>query len=341
MKATTLNRKVQAELRGLAAQGVLTESQAALLAERYPTEPWDLLILLRWAAVLGAVTAAAGAVLLAQQLEHAIRLLEATLGAAALGLGTLGAWLRWRRQLARSGAALELLGALALHGLVVTVAIDLSTGSDDWPALVGLCAASMLACAYGLRNSLILIVACCDLFTWFGGATGYASGFGAYWLDLNYPARFIAAGLASIGVAWLHAAVLPRLTQAFSRVYLHFGLLVINLALWSLALFGYFETEVGFSDNAGARIGFSALWGAISIGSVLLGSRLGQRALRGYGLTFLAIDLYTFYFQFVVMKSTGLWWVHLLFTGGSLVVLGAAVERSRQMRPPAPSAGAT
>jgi hypothetical protein len=54
-------------------------------------------------------------------------------------------------------------------------------------------------------------------------------------------------------------------------------------------------------------------------------------------MTFLIINVYTFYFQFVVDNSTELWWLHLLIVGGSLVALGFALER-RLRRPAAASA---
>ena len=40
---------------------------------------------------------------------------------------------------------------------------------------------------------------------WFGGETGYVSGWGMYWLGMSYPMRFVAAGAVSLVVAWLHA----------------------------------------------------------------------------------------------------------------------------------------
>jgi hypothetical protein len=38
----------------------------------------------------------------------------------------------------KTGASLELMGGFALQGLTAVRAIDLSTGSANWPALVGM-----------------------------------------------------------------------------------------------------------------------------------------------------------------------------------------------------------
>src|SRR5207244_4035729 len=111
----------------------------------------------------------------------------------------------------------------------------------------------------------------------------------------------------TLAVAWAHARFLTSAWQSFSRVYAHFGLLVMHLALWFFALFGWFEERIHWRGNEGERIAFSVGWAAVSFGCLLLGSRLNQRVLRGYGLTFLLIDLYTAYFQFIAYRSAALW----------------------------------
>jgi hypothetical protein len=139
------------------------------------------------------------------------------------------------------------------------------------------------------------------------------------------------AGLATLGIAWTHATQLSGPLQAFSRVYAHFGLLCLHLSLWFFSLFGYFEEHVRWRGNEGERLVFSLLWAAISVGCILLAGRLGQRVLRSYGLVFLFIDLYTFYFQFVVANTAEGWFLHLLLVGGSLVATGMWLEK--QLRP--------
>jgi hypothetical protein len=149
---------------------------------------------------------------------------------------------------------------------------------------------------------------------------------------MNYPVRFLVAGVAFLGIAWLHATRLRGAHQAFSRVYAHLGLLVIHLALWFLAVFGYFEENVHWHNNQAERVIFSMAWAMVSVACLWFAGTLGQRILRGYGLTFLFINVYTFYFQFVVAHSAAAWWLHLLLVGGSLVWLGFWLERRMRFR---------
>jgi len=325
------NGAIVRELRSLVAQDLLRPSELEKIAERYPTDRWDLVALVRWFTILGAVSMGAGLCILAPKLVDVNLLIDVTLGLAAVGLPVGGRYLTRTRSLAKTGAALELLGAFALQGLVTALAIQHSTGSKNWPALVGVCAVLTLRMAYALGNRLILILALVNGFTFFGGETGYASDWGMDWNGLDYPTRFLGVGLATLGLAFVHARFLKGPLQGFSRVYAHLGLLTVNLSLWVLAVSGFSNGHDLFEWNGtdGQRLAFSIAWAAICIGSIVGGARYGFKLARGYGLTFLILDLFTFYFQFLVVHSTEIWYLHLLIAGGSLVALGLQLERNR------------
>lgn len=345
MSPEARNRAVQLELDRLVSIGLVTPGQRARIGERYPTGPVDLGALARWLTWLGALAFAAGAVILVHELSadwfvrHKWLIIEGGLSLLGAALVAGGAWLRHRRALASTGTALELLGAMAFQGLVVALAVHHSTGSDDWPALVGVVTVVGAVLAYALRNRTVLVLAGIEAFVWFGGSTGYASGWGMWWLGMTYPARFLAAGAVYLGVAWLHARLAPAAWQGFARVFAHLGLLDLHLALWFLSVFGWF-TETTWDGTTGQRLAFSGLWAAVSMGCVGAASWTGLRTLRSYGLTFLLIDLYTFYFQFVAWNSPEGWFIHLLVMGGALVAGGIFLERQLRRgpgrEPPAP-----
>lgn len=326
MSTLRLHRGVQRELRLLLAQRLITPAQHARLAALYPVTPWSVLVLVRWFTILGAVAMGAGAVILLRHLGSAVRLAEAGCAVGFAGLLALAA-LAGKKELPKAKTAAQLLAGFALQGLTVALAIDFSTGSKNWPALVGVCTVELALLAYALQNRLVLVHALVNAFVWFGGSTGYVSGWGAYWLGMTYPARFLAAGFVTLGVAAAHARLLQGPLQAFARVWAHFGLLCIHLSLWFFSLFGWFTDHVRWRGAEGERLGFSVLWAAVSVACLVLAGKLGQRVLRSYGLVFLVIDVYTFYFQFVVARSGEAWFLHLLVTGGSLVAVGMWLEK--------------
>jgi hypothetical protein len=327
MTGPALNRRVRRELDTLRTLGVIDGAQLERLRERYPTTRWDVAVLARWFTVMGAVGAGAGVLVLATEVVNVLRLAEAGLTIATGGLLYLARLLRRSRGMSKTAAALELGASFALEGLTTVLAVDFSTGSKNWPALVGVQTALTFALAYALANRLVLIHACALFFTWFGAQTGYISGWGAYWLEMNYPARFCVAGLVMLCVAWAHTRASREAVRGFARVYAHFGALIAHLAMWFFALFGYFGEEPGWRDNAAQRVAFSVAWAGFSGLCIYGGIRLRQRMLRGYGMTFLIIVVYTAYFQFIAANSAEIWWGHLLLAGGSLVALGLWLER--------------
>jgi len=320
-----LNRQVVGELHRLEAAGVLTPREARRIGERYPTGDWDVLSLIRAFTILGAISAGAGAVVIASEHVNALRLLEGGLAAAAALLLVCARWVRGK-EMTRSAAAMEMAVGFAVQGLTTVLAMDFSSGSDNWPALVGVQTVLIAALAYALANRLVLAHAAVLCFVWFGGETGYVSGWGMYWLGLSYPMRFVVAGAVALAVAWVHAEY-GRRFQPFARVYAHFGALVLNLALWVMSIFGYFENYRARLDNDAIRLAYTAIWAAVSLAFIFGGARSGVGLLRSYGIIFLIINVYTFYFQFVAGDWAALWWLHLLVAGGSLLFIGLRLER--------------
>ncbi len=330
MKVESLNRRIGTELALLVEQKLLEPDQKQRIQEMYPVGRWDFLALVRWFSILGVAAICLGLVLSTRHLANWQRLIEVGSSAVSVVCVAVGLWVERRRSMPRTGAALQLLGVVALQVFSFALAIRYASGSGNWPAVVGIDCLLFLAAAYALRNRLILVYATMNFFVWFGGQTGYVSGWGMYWLRMTYPVRFLLAGIVALGLAYVHFRLVPQIYRSFSRVYAHFGMLVINLALWFLAIFGYFGETVTWHGTEDQRIAFSALWAVTSIASIFGSARLGLGLLRGYGLTFLIINLYTFYFQFVVAKSPEAWWLHLLLVGGTMVAGGTWFERRRR-----------
>lgn len=327
--------RIHAELDRLSALGILNENQAGKIKERYPTTAGDYVASIRAFSVLGALTAIAGLIILVSEHLNGWLITESSLALIGMGLLVLGHWLRVRKSLPTVGQTAELMGSIAVHGLMGVLAGQYLKDGKNWSAVEGAAILLLTLLAYAVANRLVLWYACANFFFWFGAETGYAAGWGCYWLGMTYPVRFLAAGFGMLLLSWTHLRIVRGRWAVFGRVYAHFGLLVINLALWFLAVFGYYEDyDIDWSDTQGERLLFSLLWAAVSGGSLFAGARFGLQLLRGYGLTFLILNLYTFYFQFVVAHTGEAWFLHLLLTGGSLLGLGLYLERNRREKKP-------
>ncbi|MCP5196319.1 MAG: hypothetical protein H6974_05990 [Gammaproteobacteria bacterium] len=332
MNPTSRNRRVRRELEALWRENLLDEAIYTRLCARYPIAGWDWRSLGRWFLIFGAISAMAGLVILGRTLfEFTLEKLAILLGIAMLASFGAGQWLkRTRPALVWTGLSLELLGALLLIGLTFTLGVIHAKGEGNWPALLLIDLGLLLSLSYGLRNVLLLILSAGVFFSWFGGFTGYASGWGAYWFGMNYPLRFLMAALAMIAVAVVHqqserGMLAPY--RGFCKVWLSGGLFFAEMALWLLSLFGNFDlaTDGWYKATVIERIFFNGLWASLNIALIWQGARLAMRMLTGYGATFLIIQIYTLFFAHLA-EHLGLL-LSLMIAGGGALALTFWLEK--------------
>lgn len=303
MSPARFRRRVRRELAALRREGVLDDAGFSALAARYPDAGWDWRSLGRWFAIFGGISAAAGVVLLGRELlGFSLARLAAVLGVCIVAAFAGGLRLRRRGGYHWTPRGLELLGGLLVIALTFTVGAIVSAGSGNWPALLLIDLGVLLVLAYVLDNLLLLVAAAVVFFAWFGGATGYASGWGVYWFGMSYPLRFLLAGLAVALAGGLHrlaeAGPLARY-RGFFLVWLSAGVFFAEMALWLLSLFGSFELSEGFHRaGAGELWLFNLAWLGLNAALMSLGVRYRLRMLRGYAWTFLVIQGYTQFFRF-------------------------------------------
>lgn len=177
---------------------------------------------------------------------------------------------------------------------------------------------------YLLKSPLIFCFALILLGGYFGAQTGYVSGFGAYWLGINYPLRFFFFGISLILIA-LALREYPPFRPLFA-VTKNLGLLYSFVSLWVLSIFGNYGDMNAWSDAGKFELlHWSLIFLAGSIFAIYLGVKLDDSGFRGFGLTFLFINLYTRFFEHFWDKMPIALFFALL--GASFWLLGAYAER--------------
>jgi hypothetical protein len=144
-----------------------------------------------------------------------------------------------------------------------------------------------------------LVWICCLLFlgSWFGMETGYMSGWGSYFLGMNYPIRFVLFGL-TLTLASYGLKISPRLSVCYRPTYI-MGLLYLFIALWILSIFGnYGDMNNWYQAKQIQLFHWAVLFGIASALAIAHGLKYDDGASRGFGLTFLFINLYTRYFEY-------------------------------------------
>lgn len=332
MNPRRIQRIMRHELGTLRREGVLDASTYDELRALYPSERWDFSSLSRWFLIFGSIAFVSGVFILGATIfEPTLPKLATLLGVLIVGCFYFG-WALRARDMTWTKRSLELLGGLAIIGLTFTLGIIFSSGSGNWPALLLIDLLILLPLAYLLRNVLLVIVCMIVFFTWFGGVTGYVSGWGAYFFGMNYPMRFLFAGLLMGGMGLIHRGAEQqrlRAYEGFFKVWLSSGIFFSEMALWLMSLFGNYGSIFSYYlESAGELFLFNSVWAGFNIALLWSGSKYHLRMLRGYAITFLLIQAYTIYFWHIA-KHLGP--IFATFLAGA-VTLGLVVHFESKRR---------
>jgi len=185
------------------------------------------------------------------------------------------------------------------------------------------------AIIYGLLglwfpSKLVWIFSLLSLGSWMGTETGYLSGWGAYYLGMNYPLRFVLFGLM---LSWASSVFKRgRLRQEFYGPTMAMGLLYLFISLWIMSIFGnYGDLEEWETVKQIELFHWSLLFGLAAVAAILHGLKTDDAMTRGFGITFLFINLYTRYFEYFWETTHKALFFGIL--GISFWVIGTRAER--------------
>ena len=196
-----------------------------------------------------------------------------------------------------STEAIFFLGVLLSAGSIAFLGEALDTGSGHFSLLFLLATIIYGLLGLALSSKLIWVFAILSLGSWFGAETGYASGWGAYYLGMNYPLRFVLFGLVLTGVSFGFKYV--RQLAEFRHATYVLGLLYLFVALWILSIFGdYGDINSWYRVRQIELLHWGLLFALAAIGAIVYGLKQDDYTSRAFGITFLFINLYTKYFEF-------------------------------------------
>ena len=302
--------------------GVVDEQTAARLRDSIAIAPFDWQRTARYAFIVAifCLVIAVGSVLADEILMRLIRELFNAPAAAKCGFFAVMAAVIFRIGLVQrvrhpqkmyGNESIFFLGVLALAVSIFFLGVAIDTCSGHYSMLFLI--ASVLYALLGLwfPSVLVWVFGLLSLGAWMGTETGYASGYGAYFLGMNYPLRFVVFGamLTLLGIVGeqsfgsRRAAVEPLSVtdrvQSMSPQTKTIGLFYLFVALWIMSIFGnYGDMDRWEKVKQYELFHWSILFGVVSIASIWYGFKRDDGTLRGFGLTFLFINLYTRYFEY-------------------------------------------
>lgn len=209
-----------------------------------------------------------------------------------------------------SSEALLFLGGVALAAAIGFLAPMLDRAEGHYSILALLASLNYLVLAFWFGSRLIWVFGLLALGSWLGAETGYLSGYGAYFLGMAYPLRFVFLGvlLTAWGTwAWqlVERAAGDPLPPFLGRLFFFtpqtkvVGLLYLFIALWLMSIFGnYGDLELWRGVPQYQLLAWSVVFAFAALGAIHYGLRCDDPVCRGFGLTFLFINLYTRFFEY-------------------------------------------
>lgn len=209
-----------------------------------------------------------------------------------------------------SSKVILFLGSLALLGATGALSHILVFDSQKTILLMGLVNIPVLFfLGYKYKNTFLILLALLILFHWFG-SWNMLTGRSSYVFHIQDPRRMAIAALLAIAAGVYHERNLQETTQRLYVAYETVGLIYFNMSLLILSIYPPSTTTL-----------FTAILTLAGILQIIVGSRLKNDLILGFGLTMTALNLFTRYHEFAWEKAEG----SLFFiVGGGLMLLSAA-----------------
>lgn len=196
-----------------------------------------------------------------------------------------------------SNEAIFFLGILATAASITFFGEAIDTGSGHFSIILLLAAVIYGILGLWFPSKLVWIFSLLSLGSWMGTETGYVSGWGAYYLGMNYPLRFVLFGVVLTASSVAFAKW--QIRKAFLRSTRIMGLLYLFIALWIMSIFGnYGDMHEWEKVKQIEMFYWSLLFGLAAIASIYHGIKEDDSMTRGFGITFLFINLYTRFFEY-------------------------------------------
>lgn len=221
-----------------------------------------------------------------------------------------------------SNEALLFLGVLATAGSIAYLGRAADAGAGHFSLLFLLAAIVYGLLGWWFSSKMIWIFSLVSMGSWLGTETGYMSGWGAYYLGMNYPLRFVLFGI----VLTCSSRVFKDIRRDFLAPTRIMGLLYLFITLWIMSIFGNYGSISQWETARQMELfHWSLAFGLASVAAIYHGIKQDDGMTRGFGLVFLFINLYTRFFEYFwdnVHKA-----VFFIILAASFWYLGSRAEK--------------
>ncbi len=197
-----------------------------------------------------------------------------------------------------SNEAVIFLGVLFTASCIAFLGKTFDNGSGHFSILFLLSVLVYGILANKFHSRLIWAFALISLGSWFATETGYQTDWSYYFLGMNYPLRFVVFGILLVCFSSLMRKM-NKLDYFRNFTYV-IGMLYLFISLWLLSIFGNFGTiEDWFLVKQIELFYWAIISMAIAAAFTIYGLRKNDIIAREFGITFLIINLYSRYFEYL------------------------------------------
>lgn len=299
------------------ADGIIDETTLKILQERYESQRFGWIGVVKYLGITGGLLAFFGIVGMIAALTESAAFAAIALGGVGGGVTYWGMRLAGdsRDRYAVSSKVVLTLGVVLWTGAIGVLAGVVGMKEEEVLLVTGLISLPIgFFLAYRSRNQGLLIVVLLGLFHWIG-SWNEMWGRSTYAFSVQDPRVMSLAALAAIVVGAYHEWRLYPKTGRFYLAWESLGLLYLNMSLLILSIWGHHET---------AAIAWILILTIVTLAQIVLGAAWQNGLFRGFGITFFGINVFTRYHElFWNQLQLG---QYLLAGGGALVILGVCTE---------------
>lgn len=281
---------LQSEAAVWLADGLIDQATHNKLRERYAFTEFGFAGVLRYIGIIGGLMAFFGVV-------GAVAAMTGSAFVGALATGGIGfGAVKWGLGLAedlqeRYSTSSKMIVTLGVYLFGTAVGIlCASVGIEGKAAMhisLTVCLPAAAYLAYRSRNPYLLLLALLSFFHWVGSWDGML-GRSSYAFEVQDPRLMWPAALAAVAVGVYHELHLYPETGRFYKVWQAVGLIYLNMSLLILS---------SFSGGDAMAMGWVAFFTLACIAQIVAADRLQNGLLRGFGVTFLCINIFTRYHE--------------------------------------------
>jgi hypothetical protein len=296
--------------------GLIPKETHDLLRRRYDAKAFGVGQAVTYLGISGGLFAFFGLVGLVGAISESSAVIAFLLLAIGGGVTTAGIFLA-ADELGRFTMSSKVLLALGVVGATLGVGVALDAFSVMNEAMFFATGALVLPVvgflAYRYGNIFLLILGLLGFFHWVGTWTAMW-GRSTYVVSIEDPRLMCVAALLAVGVGLCHELYLQERTGRFYQAYEALGLTYLNLSLLILSIF----------PESVPALPWVLAFALAGVGQVVVGARLHNGLFTGFGVTALAVNIYTRYFEsFWERTHMG---VFFFLGGASLLGAGLACE---------------